>query len=248
MEATAIIASQRRLDAIESFQAAESLDDLWANLCKRLVPFGITGSTFGTTAWPGSPRTINYILNSIDKKWANAKLTENVIADDAFVNHCMIDTRPALWHPETIVRPETPGYLNALAIDHDYGVITGVTIPLRAPDGLTAGTIDCHARAMSWGEFDKVWEEHSETILTLAYSFNSLAHTTCVGDFYSLTRQESEILKWLANGHYTKQVSDYTGITDSQLDRKLRSIRKKLKANNTVQAVATAVAYRLVSV
>ena len=63
---------------------------------------------------------------------------------------------------------------------------------------------------------------------------------------YHLTRQETELLKLLANGHHKKTAAQTMGISINTVSFHLKHIYEKLQVHSKTEAVAKALRERLV--
>jgi len=66
------------------------------------------------------------------------------------------------------------------------------------------------------------------------------------GASYHLTRQESELLKLLADGHHKKTAADAMGISINTVSFHLKHVYEKLQVHSKTEAVAKALRERLV--
>jgi len=235
-------------DAAEDFRLAAGKDDLWARLNLRMEPFAVTGTLYGTEAMPFSEREVAFILNSFDPAWLEAKFSAGLFYCDEFVRAARCETAPILWSDTSRLDSVhfTLAAKASLDLDYDYGVTTGVTIPMRFAEGMGASSIGCHAAAMSWPEFDRIWLEHGDTITAIVNAFDVALRRDHVGEVFPLTPLERECLLWVATGMTQQQTADRLRLSDKQVEYRLGKARTKLRALTTPQAVATALIFGLI--
>lgn len=235
-------------DAAEDFRQAAGKDDLWRRLGRRLEPFGITGTLYGTEALPDPGKEVAFILNSFDPAWLDAKFASDLFYCDEFVRAARCETAPALWGDVSRLESEhfTAVARASLDLDFDYGVITGVTIPMRFANGFGRSSIGCHAAHMSWPEFDGIWREHGGSVTAIVTAFDIALRRDHVGEVFPLDAQERECLLWLAAGLKQKQITHRLDLSPRQMERRLEAIQAKLKAATPAQAVATALIFGLI--
>ncbi len=100
---------------------------------------------------------------------------------------------------------------------------------------------------MSAQEFDLIWGEHNQQILTICYLFDETARDNFIKEMFTLTYREIEVLHWLAEGKNIKFIADKLGTASSTVDKQVRSARVKLKSRNNEQAVLKAYTLGLIS-
>ena len=234
-------------DAAEDFRQAAGKDDLWTRLNRQLGRFSITGSLYGAEAMPGPEQQALVLLDSLKEGYVQAKLDEGLFYTDLFVQVGLTEPTPILWNDASRFPDLSAEEKRSLDMDWDFGITTGVTIPTRFAGGLGAGAHGCHADGLSWLEFDRVWTEHGDTIIAIVNAFDTALRRDHVGEIFPLTAEERQCLLWLAAGLSQKQVADRLLLTDKQVEKRLGSARRKLKATTTIQAVANALIFGLIT-
>lgn len=127
---------------------------------------------------------------------------------------------------------------------NDFGISgNGITIPVRGPYGecgLLSVTKNCPK-----GEWDKHLIEHAGALQMAAVTMHDELMTNGVlGGLVvnpKLSTREIEIIKWTAAGKTYQDISDILNISHRTVEVHLRSIRTKLNALTTAQAVGRAV-------
>lgn len=235
-------------DAAEDFRQATDKGDLWAKLNRHLQPFGITGNLYGTEAMSSPGEELAFILNSCDSQWLDSKMGSGLFYCDEFVRAARCETAPALWGDVSRLDSEyfTSAAKASLDLDFDYGVITGVTIPMRFANGLGTSAIGCHAAHMSWPEFDRIWLEHGDSVTAIVNAFDIALRRDHVEEVFPLDAEQRECLLWLATGLKQKQIAHRLDLSPRQLERRLEAIQAKLKASTPAQAMATALIFGLI--
>lgn len=131
----------------------------------------------------------------------------------------------------------------------DFGISDqGLTIPVRGPFGDTgflSVTRDCGEREWellvrrSVGELQAMAVHMHDAVMQSDALSRALRHP-------SLSKREREILQWIAMGKSQQDVADILSLATRTVEVHLRSAREKLFALTTAQAVARAVALRLI--
>lgn len=234
------------MDAAEDFRQTTGVDDLWSRLRHHLGRCAITGVQYGFGTSPdGTPKT-TLILDAFSPGYLEAKIRDGVQQYDAFVMAGFHGAAPLMWSDTSLKEELSPQSKRALDLDWDWGVTTGVSIPLRFAGGLGAGLIGFHAAHMSWGEFDRLWAERGPSLCAIAHAFDTALRRDHAGELIPLADHERECLLWLAAGRRPKQIADRLRLTDKQVEKCLQSAREKLKAVTTTQAVANALIFGLI--
>jgi DNA-binding CsgD family transcriptional regulator len=235
------------LDAVEDLRAQTSKDDLWNRMNHWLTTYGITGSLYGTEAFPTPGSEYTKVLNTIPGTWLDDKLRKGLFYCDEYVTMGRTEAGPILWSDTSRVGSLSPEAQRSLEMDHDYGIVTGVTVPMRFMNGMGGSSIGCHAQGMSWPEFDRIWLAWGGDIGVIIHAFDSRLRGACVGELFPLTVPERDLLSYLAKGWSRKQVKYDMRLTDTAFEVLIRAALAKMNAINSTQAVATALIYGLVT-
>ncbi len=234
------------LEAVEDFQQATGVQDLWGRLNARVAAFGITGLIYGTEAMPDPDRTRGLMLNSIEGTWLGDKLAQGLFYCDMYVEAARRETTPIPWSDMSRLASASAETQRSLALDFDHGVIAGATIPTRFADGLGASIIGCHARGMSFAEFDRIWAGSSGLIISVVNAFDVRLRAGFKAQLFPLDEREKECLTRLAQGQRLQRIADAMTLTDRQVEKVTISARRKLNATTLPQAIATALVFELI--
>ncbi|CAO3378087.1 helix-turn-helix transcriptional regulator [Azospirillum argentinense] len=236
------------LEAVEDFQRAGDVQDLWKRLNDRLTVFGITGLIYGTEAMPDPHRFLGLMLNSVQGDWLNDKFSLDLFYCDEYVEAARCgETAPILWSDTSRLATASDRALQSLAVDYDHGIITGVSIPMRFAGGLGASSIGCHADNMSFAEFDRIWAVESGVIAGIVNAFDVRLRADFKAEIFPLDAREKECLKRMAAGQRVQRIADAMSLTDRQVEKVTISARRKLHATTLPQAIATALIFELIA-
>jgi DNA-binding CsgD family transcriptional regulator len=235
------------VEAVADFAETRDGNDLWVRLHRQLGRFGIGEMIYGAEAIPDPEREAVPIFNSINPSWLEDKLSNGLFECDEYVRASRIDVTPMLWSDTALIEAMSPAARQSFSLDVDYGVLTGVSIPMRFAGGLGASSIGLHARGLGPSEFDRIWAEHDGTITAIVNAFDTALRRDHVGKLFPLSPQERDCLSWLAAGLQHKQIAARLRLTDRQVEKRLEQARAKLKAATTAQAVATALIFGLIA-
>lgn len=232
--------------AAEDFTKAADSHDLWRRLHNHLGNFGIVEALYGMESLPEQVRKIAPLFSSTDPAWLEAKLSNGLFECDEYVRLARIDITPTLWSDKTLIEAMSPEGKLSFAIDVDYGILCGVTIPMRFAGGLGASAIGCHAKGMAFPEFDRIWQAHGDSVTTIVNAFDIALRRDHMEEILPLGADERECLLWLAAGLGQKQIAYRLNLSDKQVEKRIGKARRKLKAATTAQAVAVALIFGLI--
>jgi len=235
------------LDAVEDMRGQTSVDALWGRMNAWLTSYGITGTVFGTEAFPAPGNAHARLLNSIPGAWLEDKLREDLFYCDEYVTMSRTESEPILWSDTSRVGRLNPKSKRSLDMDLAYGIVTGVTLPVSFKSGMGGSSFGCHAQGMSWPEFDRIWAGWGGEIQVITHAFDSRLRAACIGELFPLTVKERDLLTRLARGASRAQAAAAMGLTDTGVTRLLTSAQTKLNATKLNQAIATALIYDVIS-
>ncbi|MFV3074577.1 helix-turn-helix transcriptional regulator [Niveispirillum fermenti] len=234
------------LDAVADFRAATDKADLWSRLDRHLAPFGIGGSIYGAQAIACHDTTLNHIANSIRTDWLDNKFAQDLFYCDDFVRHARVAHQPTLWADASRLPHLTPEALRSLEMDYDYGVVTGVTIPMRFADGLGVSALGCHAPDLSFAAFEAVWHRCRTRISRVARAFDLCLRCRLKEEMFTLSLREKECLLHVAAGHRAARIAARMGLTEKQVRAVAGHACRKLNATTLCQAVTVALVFDLI--
>ncbi|SEH30338.1 helix-turn-helix transcriptional regulator [Magnetospirillum fulvum] len=243
---------QRVLDAIADFQQSRDQSDLWSHVHRHLSHFGVGGIWYGFEIQPERGKKLSemkqaFMLASLDPAYVDAKMNDLLIDDDYCAQMARMGTKPILWNDIPPSDRLTAAERRSFEIDADYKMISGVTMPSRFACGLGTSSFACHADGMSGGEFERMWGENGDAIQSIASAFDICLREGHMGEVYSLSSREREVLLWLTRGLRPQRIASRLSLHEGTVEKHIESARRKLKAATVTQAVATAVIFRLIA-
>lgn len=116
-------------------------------------------------------------------------------------------------------------------------------------DGVTVPVITPHASRILIGAAHRVRvDAHTEAMLTVASNVlvsRAFGEGAGMPD-HALTEREREILLWTARGRSAREIGILLTVSEKTVARHLLNVRSKLRATNTVHAVAVAMSEKLI--
>lgn len=132
----------------------------------------------------------------------------------------------------------------------DFGITPqGMTVPVRGPMG-DCGLLSVtrHCRVEEWGSLKReVVGDLQHAAVHLHDSIMSSSTLTRLLTRPRLSARETEILQWTAAGKQQQDVACILSISERTVEVHLRSVRSKLGALTTAQAVGRAIGYGFIS-
>ena len=131
----------------------------------------------------------------------------------------------------------------------DFGLpTTGLTVPVRGPYG------ECGLLSVSRPGSEQDWAKHTRQIIGdlqsgAVHFHDNVMCSEPTGRILSmpqLSGRERDVLQWIAAGKTQQDVGDILSIANRTVEVHLRSVREKLKALTTAQAVGRAVRMGLI--
>ncbi|MFV3074579.1 autoinducer binding domain-containing protein [Niveispirillum fermenti] len=235
------------LDAAQDFADVRDRDGLWTSLNAHLAGFGITGSLYGTDAFPERDKEACLIINSIQGGWLAEKIDQDLFYCDQYVSVARFQPSPVLWSDTTLLSDLSPAARASVELDFDHGILAGVTIPMRFAGGLGGSSIGCHAAGTSFAEFDAMWHAHGRTISAIVHAFDTALRERFAADIFPLDEAERSCLEYLATGSRIKQIAHGMRRTERQIRSLLAGAIHKLRAASPEQAIATALIFGLIT-
>lgn len=177
--------------------------------------------------------------------WKEHYLTHSLHLHDPTLRFATRSVAPVQW--ENLRQVE--GFRRVFGEAHDYRIPDqGVTIPVRGPFG-DIGMLSV-ARDCSGAQ----WDRQSMRMMEALQTHAALIHDAVMRDAHlfraskapSLSSRELEVLQWTAAGKSQEDVADILSLSIRTVEVHLRSVRTKLSALNTAQAVARAVGMGLI--
>jgi LuxR family transcriptional regulator, quorum-sensing system regulator SdiA len=236
--------------------AAFSVDDTEDQLWKKM--HDIAGQRYGVTSilygFTHSKYTVSRvgITKSLYIKHSHPKEYIDYFGDESFLNNDICaavlfeDKAPFIWHAAIDWEHATEAQKQQALIDRQFQMDVGVSFGFGFSNGQGIGGLGFCMRGMPSQEFEKIWADHSEEMVSLVSIFDGYMRTQMVKNRLALTPREKEVLAYAAGGMTAKEVAHHLGLQPKTIFNTLERARKSLKAGSTMEAVAKAYVYRLI--
>lgn len=186
------------------------------------------------------------IMTTYPSDWLRRYRDENFIQVDPIVRHCRHHFVPLFWGA---ARRRARGRSNDFwRAREDYGLLQGVSIPLRCNE--LVGSLNVAQCMNANDEFDDGTDAPLGKLFMLIPFLleGAQKHLKEPGKpLCSLTLRESEVLKWSGLGKTTWEISCILGCSERTINFHITNASRKLGSFSRRQAVCVAVAQGLIS-
>lgn len=225
---------------IEASNRAASVDELFELYKKAMAELGFDRLIFSlmTDHLAIERRAGHGLMLNYPVDWMRFYAEKKLEAADP-VRHKMyvapgVFTWKGLNHPG-LTKTQT----GCLAMGDEAGLHDGIGIPLRGPRGAIAGI----GAASSAGgvEPDRNVMSRAQLLSQQFYTaFLGLEQKPQEAPFVALSDREQEVLKWCARGKTRMEVADIMCLSENTISFHIKSILRKVDANNITLAVLKA--------
>lgn len=166
---------------------------------------------------------------------------------DPVVEHARSNVTPILWRDEMYKTREQKEFLEEAK---SFNLDSGVTFPLHGPSG-EFGTLSF--QAVATGSEEKAHIYQSMPFLSVAkdtilQKLILLLKPASSDVSFTLSRRESEILKWSAVGKTTWEISIICNCSEANIEYHMKNIRSKFGVNTRRAACIKAIALGLIAI
>lgn len=225
----------RTFDLMLDFNRAMSLDAVYEVLLRRCAAYGVTSVLAGIIpdriVKPSEqPRFV--VLGRWPEDWAARYFERQYVRRDPTIHHCIGSTVPLLWSALDLDKENPASRIMNEA--REFRLTDGITIPQLTLDGVRIGV------SFAGDRIDK--SPHAIITLTVLASYAVARALQLRADTIDgavpLSPRERECLRWVSEGKTAPDVALLIGVHCKTVEKHLATVRKKLGALNTPQAVA----------
>ncbi len=237
---------------IDEYSAASNIDELFGTLQKYLhEKCGASSLFYGLVHSLKRAQEVGVVESGWHKsnhpeEFITALQDNDFIDLDRSVMHCLTSVSPFVWHDMSNWQGLSKKEKEYLYTTFDCHMEVGVSVPERFGRYGLGGVGICAAN-ISGPEFDRLWKQNREEIISACHLFNSFACKEYMDEIFHLTPREREVLTWLVAGKGSaSEIADILGTSASTVEKQIRSARRSLKANSNEEAVAKALIFGLI--
>ncbi len=192
-----------------------------------------------------APRFV--MLSNFPAAWCELYFQNRTAASDPLLRYSFSNTAPVLWR-ELAAMPgyDGPADRAFMATCTEFGLHSGLTVPLTPPTGQTA--FFSLVSADSGLDSDRLGNLLPAASMFSNYLFDAYMRIDRIDNpkVQELTARELECVFWACEGKTAWEMAQIVGVAERTVNFHLTSVIKKLGAANRQHAVAKAVMYGLV--
>lgn len=221
--------------------AAQTEADILHEVVNYIGRFGATNVLAGTMPRVGQAKRQqldHILLNAWPNSWVSHYFTNNYVHHDPTIRMVRERHTPFLWREMEPQRLQHGLARVVMEEAKDFGLKDGFTIPLQTFNGAVVGFSVAGERIEL--------TEHERDRLKLLATFAvdralQLKELDQLPLLNGVTLRERQALQLAADGLKNYEIAIRMGISDHGADKHLRSVRAKLEAKNTTNAIAIAI-------
>ncbi len=241
----------RLFDFIEKSNQAQSPDEVFDLFRDAVADFGFNRVAFAATTQPAQDALARedlkpVIAQNYPKDWARHYFANDYAAVDPILQLAP-QTNGLLDWDHVVRHGKLTGKQARLMLEsREAGLYNGVSIPVHGPRGESYAASFATDTAVRDGPPDLSGLQLIAVQFHIAYTRLSHAKDRLIEPI-RLTDRERECLTWTARGKSAWAISVILGVSEHTVNFHLKSVMRKLKAGNRIQAVALAVRLGLVT-
>lgn len=229
-------------DFIEALKGADGPTDAVNTLTEKVQSLGFETFTYALVPMNADAAGEFISFSNLSPDWLDAYQELGLHKADYTVQHCLTKTDPLLWSDLDDRVAHMPGqFKEATHIGYDYGLVNGITLPLRSVGFFRAGISLVADKSLKPVEVNRQISAMFSDIqqsMEIFHAFVDRSHLSA--PFYDLSSREIEVLQWLAQGLKLDAVAFRMGTARSTVEKQALSARRKMKSATITQAVAKA--------
>ena len=232
-------------DFIERTLAAESAPGVLAELKSALSECGFTYlacASFGDLGQPLSVSDIKPVLIDYPEAWQLRYFEQNYVTIDPVVTRASQARIPYHWSE---FRDLTPAQRRMFAEAQEFGLVSGLTVPIHGP----AGEVFVASVAADHADLDpRSSLSVANMLINQTYSvLTGLKHPGAPVAPVALTGRERECLIWSARGKSSGDIGTILNISENTVNFHIKNVMGKLGAASRVLAVVKAIRLGLIA-
>lgn len=233
---------------IEDTNAASNSREVFSSFEKIMRDFGYDRICYSLiTDHPSLGLNAGHgVMRNYPDDWMKHYVAKGYVEADPVPQFCFVTNRPFTWRHVTQMPCLNETQLKVMNEAEEAKLLSGIAVPIHGIQGELSGV----GLASSSGGID-VDTNLLHLIRTIVLQFH-LAYTekeateNCKFTTNPLTKRETEILSWAAEGKSDMDISEILGISYPTVRFHLNNAYKKLGANERVFAVTKAIRHGLI--
>jgi LuxR family quorum sensing-dependent transcriptional regulator len=224
-------------DWIERINAAQTLDQLIAELANAAAEFGFKATAIAAFPHPNIPFEKRVIARHWPDGWFEHYMANNYIAADPVFRHSRTALRPFEWSEAPFEKNSKAAQVMSEAAE--FGFSAGFCVPTQTSTGPINVTFG--------GERSEMSREDRGMLHLLAIYAQIRATELLTGkldglaEVLKLSPRELEVLQWCAEGKTSEKIAEALGISSHTVLTHIGGACRKLGARSRTAAVAKAI-------
>ncbi len=232
---------------LASVLEARTRDDLVSRIKKVILASGFETFMIGLERQTQDGQTIHHVTSDYAIEWQSKYQEKKYAFNDPTIPYCQQSTSPLIWNDHFF---KSAGAIHILEEARSYGVSHGLSIATHDQHGF---------KSMMSLVRDKPLErdaKETEQLLASARVISACVHHTGFNLLgvkdepnvnVTLTGRETEVLKWVASGKTTWEISIILNLSEATVAFHVKNIMRKLNVHNRQQAIVIALRRRLIN-
>jgi LuxR family transcriptional regulator len=208
------------------------------------ILYGFTHSRY-TAERIGISRSL-YIKHSHPKDYVDHFGSDTFLNDDLCTTILLQQLEPFLWHHAANWPGATEAQKQRARIDDQFGMDVGVSIGFQFADGHGIAGIGLCAGCLTAEAFEQRWNEQADDVMNYLTMFEPLMRARMVANRMTLSERQRQVLAYSASGMQAKEIAAHLKIAEKTVHNYREDAREAIDADTTMEAVAKALAYRLI--
>jgi len=234
------------LEILDKLREAQNSDDLSAIFDAIKATYGVDNLVYHAVNVRGLTKDGAFLRLTYDDEWINRYYTQDYFSIDPVVEEGTRAFMPFNWSALDWSGKKRAEFAED-ATGHSVG-ISGLTVPIRGPDGQHA------LFSLSSSRSEKSWERQLSEQMPELHTIAHHLHEATVRiegvrkplEVVNLSVRERDVLQWAAAGKTTDEIATILGIAERTVRVYLDTARHKLGASNRTHAVARALGTGLI--
>jgi LuxR family transcriptional activator of conjugal transfer of Ti plasmids len=183
------------------------------------------------------------LISDYPQRWIDRYFDRGYSRIDPVLRVARAQLQAFRWSGDRFTRSRSGSLHSFFAEAHDFGIMSGLTVPIYSGFGRFTTMNFVTERKAS--DVERTLEEAREVFELIGLYYHARIDTTLRAPSTrsegSLTQRESQCLAWAARGKTKVETGEILGLTPRTVKFHLENARAKLEASNITQTVAIAV-------
>jgi DNA-binding CsgD family transcriptional regulator len=227
--------------------SAESIPEIHAFLALLCDKYGFDYFLFAIQLRDSFVMPYKFIISGYPEEWRQHYVTNAYEKIDPTVLHCATSVVPYFWE-DAWKDEQSQKARTLMAAGRDYGLSSGVSIPVHTPRGESAmlSLASCKDHSESGTLISKAMPMLHAISFHLLEAVLRTVKTVELPPVPKLSQRETECLLWTAEGKTSWETSQILGISERTVVFHLQNVVDKLQVSNRLHAVVRAVSRGLI--